>query len=168
MRKNKYRAYQKNAKWTLPVLSINWGADGEIKSITVDNTNNNTRNVSPRSQTFYKNDPIYSLDVLILMEFTGLTDKNGKEIYEGDILEDRFVACDIQDTGLIDGEYCSGHYVETKRFVANMNLDYENNLISVGSFDGGCDKLLEEDELYNYPSGIYLIGNIHDNPELLT
>ncbi len=101
-------------------------------------------------------------------QFTGLTDKNGKEIYEGDILEERFIACNMQDTGLIDGEYCSGHYVETKRYVANMNLDYENDLITVGFFDGGCDKLLEEDELYNYPSGIYLIGNIHDNPELLT
>lgn len=100
-------------------------------------------------------------------QFTGLVDRNGKEIYEGDILEERFVACDRQDTGLIDGEYCSGHYIETKRFVANMNLDYENDLITVGFFDGGCDKLLEEDELYNYPSGIYLIGNIHDNPELL-
>lgn len=100
-------------------------------------------------------------------QFTGLVDKNGKEMYEGDVLEERFIACDMQDTGLIDGEYCSGHYVETKRFVANMNLDYENDLITVGFFDGGCDKLLEEDELYNYPSGIYLIGNIHDNPELL-
>lgn len=99
--------------------------------------------------------------------FTGLTDKNGKEIYEGDILEERFIVCNMQDTGLIDGEYCSGHYVETKRYVANMNLDYENDLINVGFFDERCDKLLEEDELYNYPSGIYLIGNIHDNPELL-
>ena len=99
--------------------------------------------------------------------FMGLTDKDNKEIYDGDIIKERFVACDIQDTGLIDGEYCSGHYIETKRFVANMNLDYENDLITVGFFDGGCDKLLEEDELYNYPSGIYLIGNIHDNSELL-
>ena len=149
MRKNKYRAYQKNAKWMLPVLSINWGADGEIESITVDNTNNNTRNVSPRSQTFYKNDPIYSLDVLILMEFTGLTDKNGKEIYERDV---------VLFTWFSYGEY----ELETEY---QGSIDFLN-----GSFLFCCEHgnyPLSELE-FDSESDIEVIGNIHDNPELLT
>lgn len=160
MRKNKYRAYQKNAKWMLPVLSINWGADGEIESITVDNTNNNTRNVSPRSQTFYKNDPIYSLDVLILMEFTGLTDKNGKEIYEGDIMK-------FQKYSNYNDEHSN-----LKRHIAKV-------IFKEGCF---CWYILKEgsqsDFHYSYKTeplkntcttwGLEIIGSIHDTPELLT
>lgn len=84
-------------------------------------------------------------------EFTGLTDKNGKEIYEGDILE--------YDTG--------------KRYVV---------VYSIEAFDSGTNEhyigayMLRDDhnfhELicnvtrpYKYAE---IIGNIHDNPELLT
>lgn len=76
----------------------------------------------------------------ILMQFTGLHDKNGKEIYEGDILDNAPQMIRIcWDT--IGGKWF-GHYVDKKR---------------TSSFWLGS-------EFKNYK----VIGNIYENPELLT
>ncbi len=70
MREIKFRAWEKNEEMMQPVISIDWdnrtvqmsGLDGE----------------SLWGSHF---------DQVILMQFTGLKDKNGKEIYEGDIVK---------------------------------------------------------------------------------
>ena len=70
-----------------------------------------------------------------LMQFTGLLDKNGKEIYEGDIID-----------------YGSGrHYpitYEVNGFGIKFHHGHERNWLDLSKFE--------------------IIGNIHENPDLLT
>lgn len=79
-------------------------------------------------------------------QYTGLTDKNGKKIFEGDI-------CQIKNHRLITD---TPFVVEWEDFVYNgwtwRDLDDDG---SVDSFTSGAANYCE------------VIGNIHDNPELL-
>ena len=67
-------------------------------------------------------------------QFTGLTDKNGVKVFEGDIVR------------IFDGEYCS------------VVIKYSNEQ---GSFT------VDDTSLHYWVSDIEVIGNVHDNPELL-
>ena len=78
-----------------------------------------------------------------LGQYTGLTDKNGKKIFEGDIIK-----CG-KDIGAVD-------YSET---FAKFRVVY--NQLSGNWFD------FEDDECYPIASECEVIGNIHANPELL-
>ena len=77
-----------------------------------------------------------------LMQFTGLKDKNGKEIFEGDVLKFKFTDCEKDKENFIIVE-CIFEY---GRFV--MCDSYKDSY----SFD-------EEK--------VEVIGNIYENPELL-
>lgn len=76
-------------------------------------------------------------------QFTGLYDKNGKEIYEGDILAFDKSYTDFKD--VIEVRFVRGMFA----FLWNGNLDDECSINSLTR------------EWAN------VIGNIHDNPELL-
>ena len=84
-------------------------------------------------------------------QYTGLTDKNGKKIFEGDILESR--ASDNKKdwkywiVTFYDGSFCFERDISRKR-----KHKYEQNLLCA-----------DEVKLY----GLAVIGNIHDNPELM-
>ena len=87
-------------------------------------------------------------------QYTGLTDKNGKKIFEGDILESR--ASEIKEdwkiwqVGFEDG--CFAFDSVRKSIKSRRKFKHEQNLLCV-----------DEIELY----GLEVIGNIHDNPDLL-
>jgi uncharacterized phage protein (TIGR01671 family) len=74
------------------------------------------------------------------MQFTGLTDKNGREIYEGDILDVPWSEKPVGPVTFNDGWFC----IEVKE--TEDNPDYS------APIDG------EESEI---------IGNIYENPELI-
>lgn len=86
-------------------------------------------------------------DRFILMQYTGLTDKNGKEIYEGDILY-----VEITDSNI-------GRVIASD----NTAVKYKDGMFGV---DWGTRK-----EFTNF-NGFYnttfeVIGNIYENSELL-
>ena len=91
-------------------------------------------------------------------QFTGLTDKNGKEIYEGDILRsDEYpFNCDGVDNYFAEvvwaDNVCGFYRITHKK--ANSTVR--------GISHGNWSELDEEDI-----KSFEIIGNIHDNPELL-
>ena len=87
----------------------------------------------------------YVTDNKTIGQYTGLKDKNGKEIYEGDIVKinDEIVAKVIWDNDYL------GYFLYT---------DEKN---SIEYFENG------EQPLYDYWGSIEVIGNIYENHELL-
>lgn len=99
---------------------------------------------------YYANSGARFLDGIdpVTMQYTGLEDKNGKEIYEGDIVF-------IKQTNVVD-KYVPNNTRATIKF-------------SKGAFVLDCDIEfpVNLDLYYNTYEEFEVIGNIYENPELL-
>lgn len=120
----RFRAWDKIHKTMYEVddiMSIDFGkSEIGVKTLFFDQTNR------------------YDFDDIVLMQSTGLTDKNGKEIFEGDILdsEDGFLA------GIVGLRQDLGMFVST--------------LIKYNNFERLC----------NVIDSTQITGNLWENPEL--
>lgn len=101
-------------------------------------------------------DPPYFVEYneIELMQYTGLKDKNGKEIYEGDILQTTQYPCSPVDDYVLVVEYDIDRFWGVRTMKANATV----RGISNGIADGLYEFLDEELEV---------IGNIYENPELI-
>lgn len=88
---------------------------------------------------FFERTNYYDFNDIVLMQSTGLLDNNGKEIFEGDIIEsgDGFL------TGVIEFRVGLGMFV--------------SELVEYNNFERLC----------NIANSREIIGNVHANPELL-
>lgn len=96
-----------------------------------------------------------------IMQYTGQKDKNGVEIYEGDILE-------FEDTGEEGYEYLEGY-----DFTNRAAVCYENGRFELENFVGGDGYVLESmshechEDFMIILNNSKIIGNRYENPELL-
>ena len=97
----------------------------------------------------------WEVDPETVGQFTGLTDRNGKKIFEGDMLKplddeiDRMVV-----------EFHHGAFV--------LCLYGERGYMGEGGWvEEGNYGVFECEPLSSYGDDVEVIGNIHDNPELL-
>ena len=122
-RETKFRLYSKLAKKYIDYITIGFSRAGELRSYSTEN------GMGPVLDDSY-----------IVEQYTGLKDKNGKEIYEGDIM--RYDAIDYK---VLWADYYAGF--ETKR----LNSPWNNAGLT----------------LHFLASVGRVIGNIHENQELL-
>lgn len=100
----------------------------------------------------YKLTDSVDADRLVFEQYTGLKDKNGKEIYEGDLVE-QFV-CGVRQ---FKGKKCGRSTIWQVRW-HQSECCFELHRIKGALFG---DSLLTDDAEYE------VIGNIHESPELL-
>ncbi|EOC0750380.1 YopX family protein [Listeria monocytogenes] len=129
MREIEFRAFVKETKKMLPVTDLCFN---ETEAVGVSGCGD-------------PNCPLcvdwYSFDDVVLMQYTGLKDKNGKKIFEGDIVNCKFFDRMVGDiTGVINFIDCVWAVSDFKNKRLYQLIDVDN---------------------------IEIIGNIHENPELL-
>lgn len=134
----KFCAMRRSGEWVYGGFSRRWNGH---PCIVVYNTTE--RKDDPGS--YEDNWDIY-VDILedTVCQFTGLLDKNGNEIYEGDIVR----LFDFKNCQVIfeRGAFCYATNYWIGPFSSNTNLHIGEN--------GACPE-------------VEIVGNIHDNPELM-
>jgi len=89
------------------------------------------------------------MDGIVLMQYTGLKDKNGKEIYEGDVFGFKYL------------ELLGNPIALMGKFSYGSDLSFEIEVI--GDDNYVCLHYIGNGIFYDFE----VIGNIYENPELL-
>lgn len=143
MREIKFRAWDKeNEKW-IPTNKMGFWEDGLLWYL----------------EDYEKNEPPYFADRVnwVLMQYTGLNDINGVDIYEGDILTSKEYP--FQD----DGEYNYHGVVEWAEEEAAYYLTKRLVNKNRRGISDGISEMLGQEDVTSFE----IIGNIYENPELL-
>ncbi len=130
MREIKYKAYIKSLNLIVPILYLHLVTE-EVEVDLTDGQGHTS---------------LYRFDEVELLQYTGLKDKNGTEIYEGDVFINKWK---VGHTSLHRVYFCEKELA----FMSLTNLNGD----------------LIKESLAGYAEGhnIRVTGNIYENPELL-
>ncbi len=148
--RNRYYVQPTELLWSQHGFREPYPSDGTMKMYQTDHE---MFNVEPGAYDRYDRERF------TLEQFTGLLDRNGREIYEGDIVSGK----DPYDRGpVVWGQYHDDEYVaQLDTWMVEMPFRAPlSSLIRCPNMAGRCTR-------GPYISGLEVIGNIHENPELL-
>lgn len=141
MREIKYKVFIKHLQWMLKIESIDFIG----KMVEVDLT-------SGEGDTSW-----YTFEEVELVQYTGLKDKNGKEIYEGDIVKySKHIYTD-----------CSQTEIESVSEPITGVFNFFNGCYPTLKLDDERHHLFMVYHLINCENDFEILGNIYENPELL-
>ena len=136
MREIKFRAWDKDFEEMLHVAKIEFGNNQELFI-----------------ECYWENDNDLYLrennERIVLMQYTGLKDKNGAEIYEGDVLEIKV------------------HDYSTKRCIATEKRVVEYRKCSFGVEWGHRSEFISLCGFSEQNTTFNVVGNVYQNSELL-
>jgi len=138
MREIKFRAWNKKIEMMINYkgLDVALSLEGEIMPLNINN--------SSAEELSYKRE---NSEEYIIMQYTGLHDKNGKEIYEGDIVKNT----------IFSSKFNSKYYVEWNENSASFLI--LTPPLTLSGF---------QNHFPNYSTiQLEIIGNIYENPKLL-
>lgn len=148
MREIKFRAWHKKNKAIIPWKFILELLRGRRIYLPASANTPQPFISDPDTKVYSIASNIFTDEDFILMQYTGLKDKNGKEIYDGDIVKGPKYLCDNMSEGVSVG------LVKESEIELSCGAGY-----TLGWY-------IEGDNQLNFPS-CEVIGNIHENPELL-
>ena len=115
----------------------------------------------------------YISDGFVWEQFTGLHDKNGKDIYEGDILKFHYFYQSFgENMGASESEHELSGIVEWQEYgygISAIKGEHWNGYTGYSDGEGSADfiHLAAMSESSIHEESFEIIGNIHQNPELL-
>lgn len=133
-----------NGEW------VYWNRYGRLTDINSEPIKIEINTSALRPYAFY----VIDLPVITIGEYIGLTDKNGKRIFEGDIVELEDRNYDTKWRAAIEFGNPNGNYSWGWQLNPIEKVDINTDIL--------CWVEMEETGAY-----CEVIGNIHDNPELL-
>lgn len=140
MRELKFRAWHKPYNEMCEVASLWFNYDGTLRTVVI-------------IENMFNDQKVVKADDVIVEQHTGLKDKNGKEIYEGDILKWKCHR-EIVEGGVEE--------IEIIEKIAKVYWEEGDASFVVGHWLRQLGRLVNEDK-----NEAEVIGNIHENPELL-